>query len=875
MAQRKKAEYEGWSNWETWNVNLLIDNEERTSNLARQMANVALEKRNRGQLNLDELAKQYARSFAFQERQVKKYHADQAADARDERGKYEAQQLQGKPGLTKEEVAALPSEERVKHIGDSLQGIFFDMGGSSDWEKPMEPVNWKEIATHYLDIEAREQGYQSKNEEPEMDPFTEQDKAEMKAMGITGRKRAMITSDTQLETVKPVPAGEAPKDDIAVNSHPANGTEGGAPVLDGQLHHTERPNVNAMREAIETQSEMEVGKPVETKQEEVKEEESQGVTVEKVDKGTGTQIIINIAGKKKEMTFSNLATAHAFIKGASAKFGDKFSVLIRPDQCPKCGSINEFTAYKDGKRYNPFIKGQGLWDTNKCDKCGHEWPFRIISMAPQQDANNNAPITSGISDMNAGGPNLKGAATKTAKNCTICGKPVELSPSAVERAKRHGGNPSDYTNIFDTHSDCALEKRKKDTSDLMTRQREEAEAKKVVLKSSRSEDKVYMTDNPEEPGVDASFLDSYYKQNYPALWNAWQVAGTHDQNELRQIVKDHSLSIDPATADKVKAAKYILDWHKGNVGGHIASQTYKGWNIKYYPEGSNHWKANRYGVSLSARSEKELKEMIDKKKEAGFSFAPPQIGSQVLVQFYPEVMHEISEYPNAGNAPMPAEMTGDAFEVEPGPLDDAVDSAFEGLSVVGYVSTSPAGGMGIGRDGKSQVLEGAPLRKENDIRGPMFTDEFYANYTEVPGAALNVIAKKVAAAEEKQQFSLFLKKVMGEVAATFIAAFKCTSRMPLNKVPGIGEIQLAQVEQPSNMSSFNLVNTGSRVKYLLDKLTDSEIQDAINDAWAQAAVWHDAKEGGYVYEVFVRAETIDTDSMIMKYKFVTGTKEGE
>ena len=95
----------------------------------------------------------------------------------------------------------------------------------------------------------------------------------------------------------------------------------------------------------------------------------------------------------------------------------------------------------------------------------------------------------------------------------------------------------------------------------------------------------------------------------------------------------------------------------------------------------------------------------------------------------------------------------------------------------------------------------------------------------------------------------------------------------MNKIPGVGEIQLAQVEQPTNTSVFNLVNTGSRVKYLMEKLTDSEIQDCINDSYAQGAVWHEGKEGGFVYEVFVRAETIDTESMIMKYRFVCGTKE--
>jgi hypothetical protein len=97
----------------------------------------------------------------------------------------------------------------------------------------------------------------------------------------------------------------------------------------------------------------------------------------------------------------------------------------------------------------------------------------------------------------------------------------------------------------------------------------------------------------------------------------------------------------------------------------------------------------------------------------------------------------------------------------------------------------------------------------------------------------------------------------------------------MNKIPGVGEIQLAQVEQPTGLSAFNVVNTGSRVKYLMEKLTDSEIQDCINDSYAQAAVWHEAKDGGYVYEVFVRAETVDTDSMLLKYKFVTGTKDAD
>lgn len=243
-------------------------------------------------------------------------------------------------------------------------------------------------------------------------------------------------------------------------------------------------------------------------------------------------------------------------------------------------------------------------------------------------------------------------------------------------------------------------------------------------------------------------------------------------------------------------------------------------------------------------------------KEAGFNFFFP---GQVVKEFYPELQHEIVDYPNENNSPM---------------IEDIDITAALETPKLSYVSTSPAGAVGIGRDGKPQVLDGAPLRKENDIRGGMFLDEFHQQYEGVPGALLTV-ASKVAAKDEQHQFEVFLKKVMAEIAAAFVAAYKVTGRSILNMVPGVGEVQLAQVEQPSSLSSFNIVNTGSRVKYLLDKLNDSDVKDAINKARAQAAVWVDDPNGGFVYEVFARAESIDTDSMILKYTFIIGTKETE
>ena len=145
-----------------------------------------------------------------------------------------------------------------------------------------------------------------------------------------------------------------------------------------------------------------------------------------------------------------------------------------------------------------------------------------------------------------------------------------------------------------------------------------------------------------------------------------------------------------------------------------------------------------------AKTEEELQ------KEAGFNFFFP---GQVLKEFYPEIQHEIVDYPNATNQPMSGagapEMVGDGGHELEGLLDEALDTTVVemiqlpadigevepmAMAAADYSSTSPAGGMGIGRDGKPEVLEGAPLRKENDIRGYMFTDEFYGQYEGVSPA---------------------------------------------------------------------------------------------------------------------------------------------
>lgn len=59
------------------------------------------------------------------------------------------------------------------------------------------------------------------------------------------------------------------------------------------------------------------------------------------------------------------------------------------------------------------------------------------------------------------------------KNCNICGKPVILVPSAAERARKFGGKPDDYTNLFTVHGECLVDKRANAVLDLIRRKKAE------------------------------------------------------------------------------------------------------------------------------------------------------------------------------------------------------------------------------------------------------------------------------------------------------------------------------------------------------------------------------------------------------------------
>ncbi len=264
----------------------------------------------------------------------------------------------------------------------------------------------------------------------------------------------------------------------------------------------------------------------------------------------------------------------------------------------------------------------------------------------------------------------------------------------------------------------------------------------------------------------------------------------------------------------------------------------------------------------------------EKAKQAAFNMFIP---GQVLNEFYPELNREIIDTPTEAFG------GGDGYDPAvglPGNSPTGVPQSADGIPGNGdaYIPTGPSAAMGLGNDGKPQVLEGAPLRQKNDIRGYSFDQEYYATQQNlspkafVAAYAVERINKKASVEEFQAQFADFLKKAMGEIAASLITAFKVTSRPLMNKVPGTGEVKLDEVEQNNMPLPLGSTNIASRVRYLMGKLTDSQIQEAINGAWAQAAVWNEDKNGGYNYEVFIRPDSLDKTTMVLKYEFVVGTK---
>lgn len=58
--------------------------------------------------------------------------------------------------------------------------------------------------------------------------------------------------------------------------------------------------------------------------------------------------------------------------------------------------------------------------------------------------------------------------------CTYCNKPVVLSPSAEQRAKKCGGTAEFYRSLFPNHPQCSIAAREAGTLELMRRLNQES-----------------------------------------------------------------------------------------------------------------------------------------------------------------------------------------------------------------------------------------------------------------------------------------------------------------------------------------------------------------------------------------------------------------
>lgn len=295
-------------------------------------------------------------------------------------------------------------------------------------------------------------------------------------------------------------------------------------------------------------------------------------------------------------------------------------------------------------------------------------------------------------------------------------------------------------------------------------------------------------------------------------------------------------------------------------------------------------KGNIEHFGLSERG----KQVLANPKLASFGFgpiSPGNIGCQEAID--PREIANEGYTPNLDNSPMlTPEIVGDQYEIPEGTIDAVLAAGPLALS---YIPTSPNAGNSFGMDGHATIAEGAELVRPADA-------SFGAGYMErapydgiggIPAGKLKIkpvdfsqaltaayTPKKYANKEEyKAQLKEFLLKVVAEVATTYLNLFKVNSRpaKELDGVPGIGELDLNLVDATALSATTEAPSLGNRLQFVLQKLNDSDIQDAINHAWAMSSVWHGDADG-FCYEVYVRAESIDTDTLTLKYKFIMGTK---
>ena len=277
------------------------------------------------------------------------------------------------------------------------------------------------------------------------------------------------------------------------------------------------------------------------------------------------------------------------------------------------------------------------------------------------------------------------------------------------------------------------------------------------------------------------------------------------------------------------------------------------------------------GVALHPEfSDQDAPDLKLSSKTSGRKFAFDWMApGQVLKEFQPDVLNQMLDHSQDKDDYHPVQpdaelQPGDGQEVT---RDDYDCDESHSLTSPGLVSTESGGGT--------------PLRsQERNIRGPFFMDQFYKIHADISPANLTIkssINQKTASdIDGAMVVADFLAKLSAEIASTLLAAFVVTNAPAFVGVPTTGTISLMNVGTDVMMSpllgaAMNPIT--QQLKSLLDNMNDSQLTEAINDAWAQSAVWKEAGTTSFLYEVFVRIESVDTEAMTITYKFITDLKE--
>jgi hypothetical protein len=189
--------------------------------------------------------------------------------------------------------------------------------------------------------------------------------------------------------------------------------------------------------------------------------------------------------------------------------------------------------------------------------------------------------------------------------------------------------------------------------------------------------------------------------------------------------------------------------------------------------------------------------------------------------------------------------------------------------------TLERGAKGMSGVVPSEQMEGAPMRQELNLRGPSFADNFYKVQDNLSPSAFHA-SKNATEETAAQQFLFLLKQVLGTFTASCIGMFQSSQRpVPFDGQAGEHKVNLGEFASASTYDPSGKFNTSdlavSRIQGIADALKADEIRDALDAAWAQAAVWCD-DENGFLYEVYASGYSFDPKTLDFVFKYITGKK---